>query len=490
MTRDKAPGDLGRGREEDLTSKLAEDGSLIRPGTPEDEKNRFRGTHVTVDDRGESVVSHRHKLVVVQGTDRGTEVNIEGMRVVIGTHESCDLVLTDPTVSRRHCEIVVQDDRYLLRDLGSTNGSSLGGTPVIEAYLTPGARIGLGHTIVVFQPKKKWVRVAASDSEWFGDLFGRSQPMREVFGLFERVAPTDLSLVLIGETGTGKELAARALHSKSHRAERPFVVVDCGAVSQTLVESELFGHERGAYTGADRSRAGAFELADGGTIFLDEVGELPPALQPKLLRALEQREVKRLGAAKPLTVDVRVIAATNRDLRAQVVAGKFREDLYYRLAEVVAVMPPLRERREDIQPLAQLFLEEQSRRGGVARFLSPDLISVLETRPWPGNVRELRNVLRRACVLSRGETLGPEDLPEGGLVRPRTEPLDLSDVDNLPIKDAREKWTEPMEREYLVRLIRKTQGDLDKAADIAGVHRKSVERLLRKHGLRVNQVIK
>jgi transcriptional regulator with GAF, ATPase, and Fis domain len=314
--------------------------------------------------------------------------------------------------------------------------------------------------------------------------------MREIFGLFERVAPTDLSVVIIGDTGTGKELAARAVHARSHRADRPFVVVDCGAVSQSLVESELFGHERGAYTGADRSRAGAFELADGGTIFLDELGDLPPPLQPKLLRALEQREVKRLGAARPISVDVRVIAATNRDLRAQVMAGKFREDLYYRLAEVVAILPPLRERREDIAALARLFLEAQSRQGGIARELSQELVSVLESRPWPGNVRELRNVIRRACVLARSEVLQPEDLPEPGLIRPRTQPLDLSDVDNLPIKDAREKWTEPMEKEYLIRLIRRTNGDLDRASEIAGVHRKSVERLLRKHSLKINEIIK
>jgi len=448
----------------------------------------FRGTHVTIDEKGESVVAHRHKLVVVQGPDRGQEIQVEGNRVLIGAHDSCDMNLTDQTVSRRHAEILVHEERYLLRDLGSTNGTTLGGTPVIEAYLTPGARIGIGHTVVLFQPKKKWVRVEASEAEWFGELFGRSQPMREVFGLFERVSPADLSVVIIGETGTGKELAARAVHNYSRRKDRPFVVVDCGAVSETLVESELFGHERGAFTGADRSRAGAFELADGGTIFLDELGDLPTTLQPKLLRALEQREVKRLGAARPLSVDVRVIAATNRDLRQEVESSNFREDLYYRLAEVVSYMPPLRERREDIRPLAELFLEDQARRGGKGRSLSAELISVLESRPWPGNVRELRNVLRRASVLANDEELGPHDLPEQGFLRPRTEPLDVSAVDGLPIKDAREKWTEPMEKEYLMRLIRRTSGDLDRAAAIAGVHRKSVERLLRKHGLKVHEI--
>jgi DNA-binding NtrC family response regulator len=477
-------------RELDATTKLGHSASTMAQDDVTEKGNRFRGTHVTVDDRGEALVAHRHKLVVVQGPDRGQEITVEGTHVLIGTHDTCDLILTDPTVSRRHAEIIVQEERYLLRDLNSTNGTSLGGTPVLEAFLTPGARIGIGHSIVVFQPKKKWVRVAASEAEWFGELFGRSHAMREIFGLFERVSPTDLSVVIIGDTGTGKELAARALHAKSHRADRPFVVVDCGAVSQTLVESELFGHEKGAYTGADRSRAGAFELADGGTIFLDELGDLPPPLQPKLLRALEQREVKRLGAARPISVDVRVIAATNRDLRAQVLAAKFREDLYYRLAEVVAVMPPLRDRREDVRPLAQLFLDAQGRQGGVARSLSPELVATLETRPWPGNVRELRNVIRRACVLARSDVLQPEDLPEPGLVRPRTQPLDLGEVDSRPIKDAREKWSEPMEREYLIRLIRRTEGDLDRAADVAGVHRKSVERLLRKHGLRVDSIIK
>jgi DNA-binding NtrC family response regulator len=488
MSNSDTPEGGDRGRETDSTTKLGQAFSTMDDVT--ERGARFRGTHVTVDDRGEALVAHRHKLVVVTGPDRGQEITVEGTHVLIGTHDSCDLILTDPTVSRRHCEIVVQEDRYLLHDLNSTNGTSVGGTPVVEAYLTPGARIEVGHSVVAFQPKKKWVRVAASESEWFGELYGRSNPMREIFGLFERVAPTELSVVIIGDTGTGKELAARAIHAKSHRSDRPFVVVDCGAVSQTLVESELFGHERGAYTGADRARAGAFELADGGTIFLDELGDLPPPLQPKLLRALEQREVKRLGAARPIAVDVRVIAATNRDLRAQVLSGKFREDLYYRLAEVVALLPPLRDRREDIPALAKLFLDAQARQGGTARELSPELVSVLESRPWPGNVRELRNVIRRACVLARSEILHPEDLPEPGLIRPRTQPLDLSDVDNLPIKDAREKWAEPMEKEYLVRLIRRVNGDLDKAADIAGVHRKSVERLLRKHGIKINQLIK
>ncbi len=448
----------------------------------------FRGTHVTIDEKGESVVAHRHKLVVVQGSDRNQEITVEGHHVLIGSHDSCDLVLSDPTVSRRHAEIIVHEDKYLLRDLGSTNGSSVGGTPVIEAYLTPGAHLMLGNTLVVFQPKKKWVRVAASESEWFGELYGRSQAMREVFGLFQRIAPADLSVIIVGETGTGKELAARALHNHSRRKDRPFVVVDCGAVSETLIEAELFGHERGAFTGADRSRAGAFELADGGTIFLDELGELPPLLQPKLLRALEQREIKRLGAAHPQMVDVRIVAATNRDLWAEVQDGAFREDLYYRLAEVVAVMPPLRERRDDIRPLAELFVEEQARRGGVGRSLGPDIVSILESRTWPGNVRELRNVLRRACVLALEEVIGPDDLPDQSIQRPRTQPLDVSNVDGLPIKDAREKWTEPMEKEYLQRLIRRVGGDLDRAAEIAGVHRKSVERLLRKHGLRVQDI--
>jgi DNA-binding NtrC family response regulator len=324
--------------------------------------------------------------------------------------------------------------------------------------------------------------------------------MRAVFAMLAKVAATDLSCILVGETGTGKELAARALHDASVRGPKPFVVVDCGAVTKNLIESELFGHEKGSFTGADRQRVGAFEHADAGTIFLDEIGELPIDLQPKLLRALERREIKRLGAARHVEVDVRVIAATHRDLPAMIRKKEFREDLYYRLAEVVVDLPPLRDRREDIPLIAQRIVNEHASQGSVVRAVSPDALKDLAGRPWPGNVRELRNVLRRAIAMAQRELIQVEDLralgaervsnlPPGGGGTVDLEGQPIGDVgDDLPIKEARERWVAPMEREYLVRLMRRCNGDLDKAAADAGVHRKSLERLLRQHGLKASDL--
>ncbi len=461
----------------------------------------FRGTQVRDDGSGPMLVTHRQRIAVIAGPDRGIEREVASPRVTLGTAAGNDIALTDPTVSRHHCEIVVREERYVIRDLGSTNGTRLDGTPVLEAYLSPGSRVQVGDTELLFEPKKKWVRVAAGDaSDHFGSLYGSSEPMRTVFALLSKVGPTDLSCILVGETGTGKELAAHALHEASPRAPKAFVVVDAGAISETLIESELFGHERGAFTGADRPRAGAFELANGGTIFLDEIGELPLELQPKLLRALERREVKRLGAPKPIEVDVRVIAATHRDLTAMVSEGKFREDLYYRLAEVVVELPPLRQRVEDIPLITTRILAENAERGERVRAIDADAMRELQARAWPGNVRELRNTLRRAVALAHGETLTLADLsaPTGATV-PRSSavarPVDASapspqvDVaEDLPIKDAREKWVSSMEREYLVRLMQRCEGDLDRASTEAGLHRKSLERLLRQHGIKAAEM--
>jgi len=457
----------------------------------------FGGTQVRDDGTGPMLVSHRQRLVVVAGPDRGLEHEVEATRITIGTSSKNDLQLHDTTVSRRHCEIDVRNDRYYLRDLESTNGSLVNGTPVVEAVLSPGARVRLGDTELIFQPKKKWERIAESATNHFGDLYGIARPMRAVFAMLERVAATDLSCILVGETGTGKELAARGVHSYSSRTSRAFVVVDCGAVSKNLIESELFGHEKGAFTGADRQRTGAFEHADGGTIFLDEIGELPVDLQPKLLRALERREIKRLGASRHTEVDVRVIAATHRDLPTMIRNKQFREDLYYRLAEVVVTLPPLRDRREDVAIIVQRIFDEHVVEGHPSRAMHPDALAELCARSWPGNVRELRNVVRRAIAMVSGEVIRPEDLMVFGAERsasaaPREEASSMQSGagvgDDLPIKEARDRWVAPMEREYLVRLLKRFDGDLDKAADAAGVHRKSLERLLRQHGLKASDL--
>ncbi|MAC29015.1 MAG: sigma-54-dependent Fis family transcriptional regulator [Sandaracinus sp.] len=318
-------------------------------------------------------------------------------------------------------------------------------------------------------------------------MWGASPAMAEAFSLLERVAPTDLGVLLLGETGTGKELAARGLHGASGRGEGPFVVVDCGAIQPNLIESELFGHEKAAFTGADRLRVGAFEAADGGTVFLDEIGELPLSLQPKLLRVLERREVQRLGSSSPRTVDVRLVAATHRDLAGMVRDGGFREDLYFRLAEMEVRLPPLRDRAGDVALLAERILAELAEvQEDEPKGISAEALARLEAHPWPGNVRQLRNVLRRAAVMASGPTLGPEDLDALPTVR-ATPSAAHADVDaSLPLKEARDKWNAPLERRYLEEVLQRHGGDLDAAASHVEMHRKSLERLLRRHDLKAS----
>jgi transcriptional regulator with GAF, ATPase, and Fis domain len=437
---------------------------------------------------GPRLAVHRQILTVIGGANRGQSLDVALPTVRIGSAPANDLVLGDDTVSAHHCEIVCRDGRFVLRDLGSTNGTSVDGVFVLEAYVTHGARIGLGETQLLFEGQRAFEAVAQSRSSSFGELIGASELMRSVFGVLERVAPTDLSLLLTGETGTGKDLAARATHEKSARAGGPFVVVDCGALAKNLVEAQLFGHERGAFTGAERSRKGAFERGHGGTVFLDEIGELPLDLQPKLLRVLERREVEPLGAADPIPVDVRVLAATHRDLSAMVERGEFRDDLYFRLGEVIVELPPLRDRRDDLPALASHLLGREPR--GSALSLARDAHSWLAERAWPGNVRELRNVIRKAAVFAEG-AIGRATLESLDRMSPRVSappPASRGAVavpiaESLPIKDARQTWIDTMEREYLGKLVARYGEDVDAIAGHMNLHRKSVVRLLRAHGL-------
>jgi two-component system, NtrC family, response regulator GlrR len=308
----------------------------------------------------------------------------------------------------------------------------------------------------------------------FGDLIGRSEAMRAAFDRLARAAARDITVLLEGESGTGKELAARAIHDASARARGPFVVVDCGAISPTLVESELFGHERGAYTGANHARQGAFVRASGGTIFLDEIGELELLLQPRLLGALERREVKPVGASHPVPVDVRVIAAANRDLRGLVDAGAFREDLYYRLAVGCVRMPPLRERTCDIPLLIDHLLEQRADRDGVRHALSDAAVRRLMLRPWPGNVRELRNVVDQLVAF------GLEELP----LEPRSERRGRN---AQPFKAAKAEVVECFEREYLASVLARHGGNITAAAAAAEVDRVHFLRLLDRYGLRASR---
>lgn len=408
------------------------------------------------------------ELVVVDGPDEGRKVTVRG-KVTVGTHESADLVLTDRSVSRRHVELQPSGDGLWLRDLESTNGTFLRTTRVREALLEPGSDFDVGRTRVEIRTTTTRSRVPLSRRTRFGGLVGESKAMRRLFALLERVCATDVTVLIEGETGTGKELAARALHECGQRSQGPFQVVDCSAVSPTLIEAELFGHARGAFTGAERERPGAFEFAHGGTVFLDEVGELPLELQPKLLRILQEREVRRLGEQAVRPVDVRVVAATNRNLADEVGRGKFREDLYYRLAVFRVTMPALRERADDVPLLVQHFLRD---RPGVQ--VSDETLRKLQRASWPGNVRELHNAVERALLLSFDEldTTGPSLTSAMAVDTSR------------PFKEAKGELVDEFERQYLQELLHKTEGNVSKAAREAGIDRKHMERLIKKHGFR------
>jgi DNA-binding NtrC family response regulator len=320
------------------------------------------------------------------------------------------LRLTDRLVSRRHCEIVSVDEGVVLRDTSSRNGTFVNGVRIFDVALESGAQVWLGETRIRCDIERGSQRSAPPAEDRFGDLLGAGPAMRQVFATLRSIAPTMLTCLLLGETGTGKELAARAVHLHSRYAHGPFVVIDLGAVSEGLIEDKLFGHERGAFTGAQNAAKGAFEDANGGTVFLDEIGELPLSLQPKLLRVLERREVTRLGSHRPIPCDIRVIAATHRDLEAMVAATTFRQDLFYRISEASVRLPPLRERLEDIESLARHMLTQDWSKPAS---LTPGAVQALLRHQWPGNVRELRNVLRRANATSQSGSIDVELLRNG-----------------------------------------------------------------------------
>jgi len=419
------------------------------------------------------LVLRKARFVVNKGRDEGKEMELQAPLVTIGTLPDNGLVLTDPTVSRRHASVEETSTGYVLRDIDSTNGTFLDGVRVREGYLQAGSLIRLGQTEMVFSPLEERIENVRSSSDRFGDLIGSSSPMREVFGILERVAPTDITVLILGETGTGKELAARAIHSSSRRAAGPFVVFDCGAVAPNLIESELFGHEKGAFTDAVKSRQGALELADNGTLFLDEIGELALSLQPKLLRALDQREVRRVGAEQPAKVNVRVVAATNRDLETEVKNGRFREDLFYRLSAVRVHLPSLRMHREDIELIAQHLLGGISAEvGKQLTGLSPEARAALTAYPWPGNVRELRNVLSRAAALSDGNRIEAKDLFLSQGKRTST------------LEGLSGKTLEEIEKAAIHATIKSVSGNKTEAAKVLGIAYSTLYEKIKKYGMK------
>ncbi len=432
----------------------------------------------------------RYTLKVVKGPDAGFEKSFDRRQIFVGTSAECQFSLNDPTVSRTHARIEFEPSGYVIRDEDSKNGVLVSGVRVKCAFLPPDAEIVLGETTVRFHLGAETVDISISKEGRFGKMIGHSVEMREIFAMLKRVAPTDATVLIEGESGTGKELVAEALHQFGVRQHKPFVIFDCSAVPHELIESELFGHVRGAFTGAVRDRIGAMEEANGGTLFLDEVGELPLDLQPKLLRALEKREVKQVGGNRRQQVDVRIVSATKRNLEEEVRAGNFREDLYYRLGVIRMQLPPLRKRPDDIPPLADHFLALLGAQSGTAvPRLSYDTMEKLKAYAWPGNVRELRNFLERSVILSGALQGGmlPLDLPGPALGRSGTgagSPEEtLAIAFDEPFKDAKERLVREFESRYFSRLLKLTDGNITRAAKLAGIHRKSLEYLLKQADL-------
>ncbi len=438
-----------------------------------------------IERNGKTVARRLQKIrvTVVDGPDRGAVFEGAQDEIRVGGAEENDLMVRDPAVSRRHVALRLTPDGLRVVDLGSTNGTFMGDVRVNDVVIQGAQDLLLGSTRVRVEPLGQAIENEMSAGIKFGRMVGTSPAMREVFAVLERIAGSDLTVLVEGETGTGKELVADALHRHSPRAGAPFIAVDCGAIPRDLIEGEIFGVDRGTSVTA-RSRQGAFLAADTGTLFLDEVAEVPMELQAKLLRALELREVRAVGADRAVPVDVRVVAATNRNLPREVKEGRFRQDLFYRIAAVVVKLPPLRSRLEDVGLLVETVLEDiNRRRSGQNLMPYPPLdrraMDLLLHYDFPGNVRELRNLVERFAVLGADPAALTQSPPSSEI---RTGGFEIRT--DLPFHDAKEIWNDTFERTYLTRLLSSHNGNVSAAARSSGIDRRHLQRLMLKHDLR------
>jgi len=413
-------------------------------------------------------------LRVESGPAEGTVYSAESEPVIsVGASPDNQLAIDDKTVSRYHLELRMTGEGLSVEDLGSRNGTYVGDLRVDRAVVPPGTRLRLGATTILIQDADAVAAPPDAAPPSIPSLVVASDAMADVARLIDRLSAVSSSVLIQGETGVGKEVVARAINERGSRAEQPFVVVDCGSMPATLVASHLFGHERGAFTGADQRRTGAFERADGGTVLLDEIGELPVEMQPSLLGVLERRRFTRVGGADEISVDVRVLAATNRDLRAEVNKGHFRADLYYRLAVARMLIPPLRDRSEEVAPLVAHFAEQIT---GVPNEFPFDAqtMEAMRQHRWSGNVRELRNVVEGALIMGRVSLDGTQG-----------ESIPIPDADEVAAYgEARAAAIAQFERSYLKKLIDLTKGNASEAARRAKMDRPYLLTLLRRHGLR------
>jgi len=435
---------------------------------------------------GSRLLIPKCKLLVVSGPLTGKEYIVTSEGVTLGSDAHNDLVINDATVSRRHCEIELTPDGYAVRDLGSTNGTYVQGIRIMAAYLGTGTEIQLGSTRMVFCPLQETTEYHLSMASAFGRLHGQSTAMRHVFYPAERYAKTDSTLLIEGETGTGKEVLAEEIHKHSQRKDKPFVVIDCASLARELVASELFGHTKGAFTGAINDRIGAFESAEGGTVFLDEIGDLAPDLQPQLLRVLERREIKRVGGNTVRPINVRILCATNKKLQQEVNAGHFREDLFFRLSVMRIEIPPLRKRKDDIPLLAKRFLKEFMGEAAAPHLSAIDAAErALSRHNWPGNVRELRNLVEIASHSDQHPIELASFLYMGAMgSAPEPRSLDNRINSERPFKVVKQELIQEFELAYISDLLKRHGGNVSQAAKQAEIERAYLQRLVRKYGLR------
>jgi len=446
-------------------------------------------------DEGRALRLPSLRVTVTLPNRRTLSAPLELAPLVLGQHAECDIVVSDPKVSRRHCEIRLTEQGVFVQDLASRNGTFIRDVLIVSAYVPPGVAVTIGDSTVVVQASGGSAVVPLSVRGSFGTAVGDSLAMRALFAKLERVAVTDETILLLGESGTGKEVLARAIHQHSRRNAGPFVVVDCGAIPASTIEVELFGTVPGAATGA-LNKAGLFEAANRGTIFIDELGELPLEVQQKLLRVIEARTVRRLGSTQEQSIDVRIIAATHRNLKSMVAEGKFRQDLFFRLSVFESQIPPLRDRKDDIPLLVERFLASRNPPGRVAD-LPPETIPMLMGYDWPGNVRELRNALTRLVLFPEllHEMFDATDRGSSATTEPvakRNDEEAAKEYDDdqfnkwleLTLPEAREAVLQELERKYVTAKLRRFDGNISRAAESMGVSRQLLHRLLDRHGMR------
>jgi len=450
---------------------------VTRPGGDDDVRAPFGGTTEPLERKARPRTVPGFRLTVTAGPDAGRSIDTQACGV--GTHASNQLVLTDPAVSRFHCEIEMGERGARIRDLDSSNGTTVDGLLLLDGYLRDGSTIQLGRSSLRFGLAAERYPVAGSERDRFGDLIGSSPPMRQAFALLEHAAATSATVLIEGETGTGKEVIASAIHYQGRRRDKLFVAQNCAAMPENLLESELFGHKKGAFTGADHDKKGLFEIADGGTLFLDEIGEMPLNLQAKLLRVLQEGEIRAVGATQSKAVDVRIICATNRSLEKQVELGAFRQDLFYRLRVFPLRLPPLRERREDIPLLVDHFLRKYTlEMNKPVAGATPEALDQLASYNWPGNIRELENEVQRLVIqCDPGAFITPD------LLAPAVRKVEGLVGRVAPKKGTLKDMMEEVERWLLQEALREHQGNKTKTAETLGITREGLHKKLSKYGM-------